>query len=106
MPRTRCARTCSSARRDTLKVDVAKLQIRDGVISSTEDPKKKVTFVELVKANKGTHQMHGRGLHPGRHRQGDEPRRGRVLCRGRSGHMDGRLALRAMRLLRMTPGTS
>ena len=34
-------------------MDAAKLQIRDGVISSTEDPKKKITFAELVKANKG-----------------------------------------------------
>ncbi len=38
---------------DTLKVDAAKLQIKDGVISSTDDPKKRTTFVELVKANKG-----------------------------------------------------
>ncbi len=46
---------------DALKVDAAKLQIRDGVISSTEDPKKRTTFTELVKANKGPIRQQGRG---------------------------------------------
>ncbi len=47
-------------------MDAAKLQIRDGVISSTEDPKKKITFAELVKANKGAITAWPAGaLHPG-----------------------------------------
>ena len=50
---------------ETLKVDVAKLHLRDGVITSTEDAKKKVTFVELVKANNGPIHMTGRACHPG-----------------------------------------
>ena len=45
-----------------LKVDAVGLQIRDGVISSTQDPKKRTTFVELVKANKGAIRMTGRGV--------------------------------------------
>jgi xanthine dehydrogenase YagR molybdenum-binding subunit len=44
-----------------LKVDAAKLQIRDGVISSTEDPKKRTTFAELVRLNKGPIRQQGRG---------------------------------------------
>jgi CO/xanthine dehydrogenase Mo-binding subunit len=49
-----------------LKVDAAKLQIREGVISSTEDAKKRVTFAELAKANKGGVITHtGRNIHPG-----------------------------------------
>jgi CO/xanthine dehydrogenase Mo-binding subunit len=47
-----------------LKENTAKLQIRDGVISSMEDPKKKTTFVELVKANKGIISQTGRCVHP------------------------------------------
>ena len=82
-----------------LKVDAAKLQIRDGVISSTEDPKKKITFAELAKANKGSHQA-DRPVHSSRgHRKGAEPRDGGLLCRGRGGHLDGRLALREGGLL-------
>jgi xanthine dehydrogenase YagR molybdenum-binding subunit len=50
---------------NTLKVDAAQLQIRDGVISSTEDPKKGTTFVELVKLNKGAIKQTGRCVHPG-----------------------------------------
>ena len=50
---------------NVLKVDAAKLAIRDGVISSTEDPRKKTTFAELVKANKGTIRQTGRCVHPG-----------------------------------------
>jgi len=38
---------------DVLKVDAAKLHIKDGVISSTEDPRKKTTFAALAKANPG-----------------------------------------------------
>ena len=48
-----------------LKVDASKLQIRDGVISSTDDPKKKITFVDLVKANKGSLLVTGKCVHPG-----------------------------------------
>jgi CO/xanthine dehydrogenase Mo-binding subunit len=49
----------------SLKVDAAKLQIRDGVISSGDDAKKKITFAELVKANKSPIRQEGRCLHPG-----------------------------------------
>jgi CO/xanthine dehydrogenase Mo-binding subunit len=45
-----------------LKVETAKLQIRDGVISSTEDPKKRTTFAELVRLNKGVISQQGRGI--------------------------------------------
>lgn len=45
----------------TLKVERAKLQIMDGVISSAEDPKKRITFAELVAANKGPIRQQGRG---------------------------------------------
>jgi xanthine dehydrogenase YagR molybdenum-binding subunit len=48
-----------------LKVDSSELQMRDGVISSTEDPKKKITFVDLVKAHKGSLIMTGKCVHPG-----------------------------------------
>jgi CO/xanthine dehydrogenase Mo-binding subunit len=48
-----------------LKVDAAKLQIRDGVISSTENPKLQTTFAGLVKANKGPIRMAGKCVHPG-----------------------------------------
>ena len=44
-----------------LNVDRGKLQIRDGVISSTEDPKKRTTFATLVAANKGPIRQFGRG---------------------------------------------
>ncbi len=47
-----------------LKVDAAKLQIRDGVISSTEEPKRKTTFAELAKANKESLKQTGRCVHP------------------------------------------
>ena len=50
---------------ETLKTDVTKLQLKDGVISSTEDPKKRITFVELVKGNKGPIRMMGRGVGAG-----------------------------------------
>src|SRR5204862_8053590 len=45
-----------------LKVETAKLQIHDGVISSTEDPKKCTTFAELVRLNKGVISQQGRGI--------------------------------------------
>jgi CO/xanthine dehydrogenase Mo-binding subunit len=48
---------------DTLKVDIAKLQIKDGVIASVEDPRKRTTFVELVRANKAPIRQEGRGAH-------------------------------------------
>jgi CO/xanthine dehydrogenase Mo-binding subunit len=35
---------------NALKVDAAKLQMRDGVISSTDDPKKRITFAALAGA--------------------------------------------------------
>ena len=49
---------------EMLKVDAVKLQVRDGVLSSMEDPKKKITFTELVKANKGPIRMTGKACHP------------------------------------------
>ncbi len=45
-----------------LKVDAAKLTIRDGVISSTDDPAKSTTFAALVKANNGVIRQTGRGV--------------------------------------------
>lgn len=50
-----------------LKVDAVKLEIRDGVISSTEDPKKTTTFAALAKANGGFIRQRGKG---GSSRQG------------------------------------
>jgi CO/xanthine dehydrogenase Mo-binding subunit len=47
---------------NALKTDAAKLQMRDGVISSTEDPKKSTTFAALVKANNGAIRQTGRGV--------------------------------------------
>src|SRR6266566_1673879 len=47
---------------DVLKVDASKLQIRDGVISFTEDPKRRTTFAELAKANKGSIRQAGMGV--------------------------------------------
>jgi CO/xanthine dehydrogenase Mo-binding subunit len=46
-----------------LKVDVAKLQIKDGDIFSVEDPKKRTTFAGLAKANGGVIRQTGRGLY-------------------------------------------
>lgn len=45
---------------DTLKVDAAKLQMRDGVVSSIEDSKRKTTFAELARAAKGFIRQSGR----------------------------------------------
>ena len=44
-----------------LKIDAAKLKMRDGVISSLEDPKKSTTFAALAKANNGLIRQTGRG---------------------------------------------
>jgi CO/xanthine dehydrogenase Mo-binding subunit len=49
-----------------LNVDAAQLQIRDGVISSTQDPRKRTTFATLARANAGrTIKQTGRCVHPG-----------------------------------------
>jgi CO/xanthine dehydrogenase Mo-binding subunit/aerobic-type carbon monoxide dehydrogenase small subunit (CoxS/CutS family) len=48
-----------------LKTDGAKLRIRDGVISSTDDPKHATTFAALVKANHGPIRATGRGVSGG-----------------------------------------
>ncbi len=45
-----------------LRTDPAKLQIRDGVISSVEDPKKSTTFAALAKGNNGLIRQTGRGV--------------------------------------------
>ena len=44
------------------KADAQELRIRDGVISSVEDPKKTTTFAALAKANHGVIRMAGRGV--------------------------------------------
>jgi CO/xanthine dehydrogenase Mo-binding subunit len=51
-----------------LAVEAAKLQIKDGVISSTDDPRKTITFPALAKANGGFIRQLGRGVDfsPGR----------------------------------------
>jgi CO/xanthine dehydrogenase Mo-binding subunit len=51
-----------------LAVEPAKLQIKDGVISSTDDPRKTITFPALAKANGGFIRQLGRGVDfsPGR----------------------------------------
>ena len=66
------AAICSAAdklRRDllqraanVLEVDAAMLHIRDGVISSTEDPRKTTTFAALVKSANGSIKATGRGV--------------------------------------------
>jgi xanthine dehydrogenase YagR molybdenum-binding subunit len=48
-----------------LKTDAANLQIRDGVISSTEDIKKATSFAALVKANGGVIRQTGHGVSGG-----------------------------------------
>ena len=48
-------RICSAGQPTCLKVDTDKLQIRDGVIASTEDPARRTTFAALAKANQGRH---------------------------------------------------
>ena len=44
-----------------LQLDAAQLQMRDGIISSNQDPKKSVTFAALAKANNGLIRQTGRG---------------------------------------------
>jgi CO/xanthine dehydrogenase Mo-binding subunit len=46
----------------SLKIDVANLRIRDGVISAADDQRKRVSFVELVRANRGSIKQTGRGV--------------------------------------------
>ena len=48
-----------------LGVDTAQLQIRDGVISSKSDPRKRTTFAALARANGGMLRQRGRCVHPG-----------------------------------------
>ncbi|MBV8905776.1 MAG: xanthine dehydrogenase family protein molybdopterin-binding subunit [Acidobacteriia bacterium] len=48
-----------------LKVDGGSLQIRDGLISSVDDPRKSTTFAALVKANNGPIRQTGRGVSGG-----------------------------------------
>ncbi len=45
---------------DTLKVDESKLRIQDGTITSTEDAKRRITFADLARANKGIISETGR----------------------------------------------
>jgi CO/xanthine dehydrogenase Mo-binding subunit/aerobic-type carbon monoxide dehydrogenase small subunit (CoxS/CutS family) len=44
-----------------LRTDAAQLQMRDGVISSTADPGRKITFAALAKENNGLIRQTGRG---------------------------------------------
>jgi CO/xanthine dehydrogenase Mo-binding subunit len=44
-----------------LKVDLATLQIRDGVISSTTNPRQRITFAQLARAAGGSIRQSGRG---------------------------------------------
>ena len=46
----------------TLQVNAEALQIRDGVISSKDDPAKRTTFAALVKTNNGVIRQTGRGV--------------------------------------------
>jgi xanthine dehydrogenase YagR molybdenum-binding subunit len=46
---------------EVLKVEAAKLQIRDGVITATDDPTKRTTFANLVRLNKGPIRAQARG---------------------------------------------
>jgi xanthine dehydrogenase YagR molybdenum-binding subunit len=48
-----------------LKVDAAALTIRDGVISSKDNPNTKITFAALAKASGGQIRMEGQAVHPG-----------------------------------------
>jgi CO/xanthine dehydrogenase Mo-binding subunit len=48
-----------------LQVDASQLKIRDGVISSTADPKKSTTFAALAKANGGIIKQEGRCIEEG-----------------------------------------
>jgi CO/xanthine dehydrogenase Mo-binding subunit len=48
-----------------LKVDAARLTIRDGVISSMDNPSTRVTFAQLARANGGTIRKDAACVHPG-----------------------------------------
>ena len=48
---------------EALRVGVDTLQIRDGVISSSSDPRRRITFAGLAKANEGVIRQAGRGAH-------------------------------------------
>ena len=52
-----------SAFRQSCMLDPSRLQLKDGVISSMDDPKKRTTFTELVALNKGPIRQEGRGTH-------------------------------------------
>ena len=73
-----------------LKVDVAKLVIKDGAISSTEDPKKRTTFAALAKANGGSIRTTGAGVAQGQGRAHDQGSC-RLLRGSRGGYVDRRL---------------
>jgi len=63
----------------TLKVDAVKLQIREGVISALDDPKKRVTFAELAK-EQGRCDQPDRPQHSsGGDWKSDEPRHRRMF---------------------------
>jgi xanthine dehydrogenase YagR molybdenum-binding subunit len=47
---------------NVLKVDAARLQMKDGVITATDSPAKRVSFAELVKAANGPIRQQGRGV--------------------------------------------
>jgi CO/xanthine dehydrogenase Mo-binding subunit len=48
-----------------LEVDAADLQIRDGVISSKTDPRRRTTCAAIARANGGILRQRGRCVHPG-----------------------------------------
>jgi xanthine dehydrogenase YagR molybdenum-binding subunit len=48
-----------------LKADPARLAIRDGVISSMDNPSSRVTFAQLARANGGTIRQDAACVHPG-----------------------------------------
>jgi CO/xanthine dehydrogenase Mo-binding subunit len=60
-----------------LKVDRASLQIRDGIVSSKEDPRKRITFGELARAAGGSIHQFGRG---GGNREGRVRNKGVGAC--------------------------
>jgi xanthine dehydrogenase YagR molybdenum-binding subunit len=49
----------------SLKTEVSRLLMRDSVISSADDPRKRVTFAELVRMNRMPIRLTGRCVHPG-----------------------------------------
>ena len=48
---------------EALRVGVDTLEVRDGVVASTADPKKRMTFAGLAKANEGVIRATGMGAH-------------------------------------------